>query len=588
MICTHPRMAMSSLAFTLAALLSQQSGAQLQGPPSLQKVMTCPRGEVTKTTFLCNSQYSEIVEKITGLMQDFEDEEDCTNDKCLQADFAGCVLRSAGHDFMDFRNDRGGSDGCLNFDEDDNKGLINCLTGKTMIGDTDPDVFGKGKTLHDVYKEFCDVVSLADFLVIAAEAVMGFTATSTAVDLKADFASSFKYGRSTSKSCQDNVALPNPADGCKANEVTFISAFGMTWRQTAALMGVHSLGKATLENSGYKGWWQDENNNALFNNNYYISIVNKGWSPSIVKSGNKTKSQWTRQGVKHDDKKNEHPEMMLNTDMCLAYKDVTAEDSKCCAWMRFPTLKEHSVADTHEGTPIMCGFLNPFDNINIERDWCCGTNTPSDCVENLQSEAKPEGPAIDAVLDFAADEAVWLREFKLVWKLATEKGVGPLKELEQICTPTPTPTPTYIESSKNSVICPRPFLRVHGIKDCKKAAKALGKTWGGKRGHNKGPVGCYRQGRKVRFNKRLAGPDNAHRKRSVICKRPSGLPGQPRQPGQPGPGQRRTRRLTESEADCSEVVCAQGLCSHGKPRRPLGDDCCSCEVSLGGTEHILV
>merc|ERR1711920_781354 len=42
--------------------------------------------------------------------------------------FAGCVLRAAGHDFMDFRNGVGGSDGCLRFDDPDNKGLINCLS----------------------------------------------------------------------------------------------------------------------------------------------------------------------------------------------------------------------------------------------------------------------------------------------------------------------------------------------------------------------------------------------------------------------------------------------------------------------------
>ena len=73
----------------------------------------------------------------------------------------------------------------LRFDDPDNKGLINCIRGDfNLDGDTDPDVFDN--TLHDVYKEFCNVVSLADFLVISAEAVMGFTETSAGVDLKSD------------------------------------------------------------------------------------------------------------------------------------------------------------------------------------------------------------------------------------------------------------------------------------------------------------------------------------------------------------------------------------------------------------------
>jgi len=50
-----------------------------------------------------------------------------------QKTFAGCVVRFAGHDFMDFREDdngvtSGGSDGCVNFADPDNKGLAECLS----------------------------------------------------------------------------------------------------------------------------------------------------------------------------------------------------------------------------------------------------------------------------------------------------------------------------------------------------------------------------------------------------------------------------------------------------------------------------
>jgi len=45
--------------------------------------------------------------------------------------YAACLVRLAGHDFMDYRNnsgvETGGSDGCVNFNDADNKGLASCL-----------------------------------------------------------------------------------------------------------------------------------------------------------------------------------------------------------------------------------------------------------------------------------------------------------------------------------------------------------------------------------------------------------------------------------------------------------------------------
>jgi hypothetical protein len=119
--------------------------------------------------------------------------------------FAGCVVRVAGHDFMDFRYSNldldgsptsGGSDGCINFKDDDNTGLSECLQNSGII---------------DVYQSFCTTLSLADFLVIAAEAVMGRTATYyNSGDYYADgtFAKvlrdNFKFGRKTAKTCSWN------------------------------------------------------------------------------------------------------------------------------------------------------------------------------------------------------------------------------------------------------------------------------------------------------------------------------------------------------------------------------------------------
>ena len=119
-----------------------------------------------------------------------------------QTKYAACMLRLEGHDLMDFRRKRkkngkipnfgagtGGSDGCVNFEDPDNAGLPGCLAWTNIA---------------TIYEEWCDKISLADFMVLAAEATVG----SIAVDydpekpfyscsLLTKFQDQFKYGRKT-------------------------------------------------------------------------------------------------------------------------------------------------------------------------------------------------------------------------------------------------------------------------------------------------------------------------------------------------------------------------------------------------------
>ena len=62
--------------------------------------------------------YQSIVRKYDDELEDHE-----------KAEFVACLVRNAGHDFMDFRyrwdgKTSGGSDGCMNYEDDINKGLI--------------------------------------------------------------------------------------------------------------------------------------------------------------------------------------------------------------------------------------------------------------------------------------------------------------------------------------------------------------------------------------------------------------------------------------------------------------------------------
>jgi hypothetical protein len=158
---------------------------------------------------------------------------------------------------MDFRHQtdgttKGGADGCINFEEGDNTGLSTCLTKANM---------------PTVYASYCQTVSLADFLVIAAEAITGRTAMDYNKDdpyKQGTYAQKLKYafksGRTTATTCSWNVGLmPNPEDSCDGLSTIFkdniYKAHAEPWKMIAAINGAHTLGSATIANSGYSGFW---------------------------------------------------------------------------------------------------------------------------------------------------------------------------------------------------------------------------------------------------------------------------------------------------------------------------------------------
>lgn len=59
---------------------------------------------------------------------------------------------------------------------------------------------------------------------------------------------------------------------------------------TAAISGAHSLGQAKKENSGFHGHWSDPDNQGVFNNDYYRSLLMKGWG--VERDVTKGKDQW--------------------------------------------------------------------------------------------------------------------------------------------------------------------------------------------------------------------------------------------------------------------------------------------------------
>jgi len=427
---TVPRQGATCSRLGLGGEVPQVSAAACSGPPKSDPIrantphalMTtnCPN-PVLKTQCMTRRQYDDIVVHVKRALNRIDDT--CDMDSCPQADWAGCVLRMAGHDFMDFDpaegDGRSGSNACTQMDHTDNRGLKACLSDSEH-----------GESLKHIYEGFCEHVSLADFLVIAAEAVMVVSREHVIFEDDPDapqinFRSKFRYGRTTATSCTGAAnRLPDPEDSCDAVSETFLKHMGMTKREAAALMGVHTLGRARPQNSGYDGWWSDPVNSKKFNNNYFASMVKKGWRPMRAVCGNGAKNQWYMSGP-GGVHQGGALEMMLDTDICLAFSNanpgevnvteqpgdpIKASRDSCCAWLI-----------TH---PITKKPLGTFNEI-------CGLHDIHDCGSIRTNNGF--GLAGQHIFEFAENEHSWLDTFLHAWNQATENGYDSLKLLKNSC-----------------------------------------------------------------------------------------------------------------------------------------------------------
>lgn len=397
--------------------------------------------------------YEEVVKEIIVLF-------DALGSTAEQTTFAACLLRLAGHDLMDFRraakkggDTTGGSDGCVNFQDPDNAGLGPCLR-KTGI--------------QKVFAKHCNKLSMADFMVIAAEAVVARMATGyDAADpfktgtMAQKFRDQLKVGRATVKECPDNSGLmPNPEKGCNGLKSVFLDHVyyerwnkRKSWGLTAALSGAHTIGHAKPANSGYDGHWSTAEDQGKFNNGYYHSLMGHGWGPDRAVNGNKGKNQWKRIDVQ--DCSSGHREMMLNTDICLAYQyntkhaacmkennrstrncnklqrkgvnNVDASKDSCCAWLSQGILIHRKIIKKDDPKDSFCG-INSVGWGNF-RGMCC-RHERKDSIGDCDAFNWPKGPAFDYVLHYGKSEAEFYKFYLAAWKRATENGFP--KPLEAI------------------------------------------------------------------------------------------------------------------------------------------------------------
>mmetsp|Transcript_13932 Transcript_13932/g.24383 ORF Transcript_13932/g.24383 Transcript_13932/m.24383 type:complete len:534 (+) Transcript_13932:47-1648(+) len=410
--------------------------------------MRCASQQAVRTESMTGTDYDEVVASVHGLYNNLSTT--CNTTYCPQSDWAGCVLRLAAHDFMD----QAGSDGCLYLNDGDNAGLAECL----YKGSYDQD-------LGSAYEKHCSWLSLADFIVIAGEAVMNITRQNLLSEVDStrqplDFRSRFKYGRVTSTTCRNSLGqMPDAERGCNAVEDTMLRTMGLNWTLAAALMGGHTLGEAKLERSGYAGRWKEVTASRRFDNGYYTSMIFKGWGPDESVFGNPLRNQWTRVDIGGDSNRFGR-EMMLDSDMCLYFssmdtevptkplhaKTVKVRDNGCnCAWAR--TNKKHKLGMDKYNDGMMCGHADPYPatarsldpghrgmptlntlNFTKQRALCCSMQHID--TYDPETDCHPFGPASSAMTDFSNDEELWLAAYADAWGIATTRNHPMLTSLK--------------------------------------------------------------------------------------------------------------------------------------------------------------
>ncbi len=198
------------------------------------------------------------------------------NASALQADpnaatlkvgrFVGGIVRLAFHDAVEYDPALGlRADGCVDVARAGNRGLLRVVTA-----------------LDPLWLPYCSVMSRADFWHYAAKVAIE-TACPYVPEIAAalfapvtlgtlsGYAIPFRAGRLDRRACAATAALPNAEGGVAELQVSMMDRLGLGVEQLVALLGAHTLGGASAENSGYNGTWTDRPD--LFTTEYYKNLL---------------------------------------------------------------------------------------------------------------------------------------------------------------------------------------------------------------------------------------------------------------------------------------------------------------------------
>ena len=175
---------------------------------------------------------NQIYQSITNDIQSIHSRISSNADK---AHFLGGIVRLAAHDLLDFnqrrRNNPMGSDGCIDWNHAHNGGLDDIWCNNRNACPF--------KTIYDdKYKDMG--ISRADYWIAGANCVIDITSIGNS--LGNALRTNFKWGRVDTDDCEGSGDRLPGSSGCDETERVLIQNMGLSWKETVALMGAHTLG----------------------------------------------------------------------------------------------------------------------------------------------------------------------------------------------------------------------------------------------------------------------------------------------------------------------------------------------------------
>lgn len=292
------------------------------------------------------------------------------------------------HDFMDFNqhaDDQMGSDGCLQFNHKNNRGL--------------DEIWAKGSPWKNLYDSKYSDWNVPDFWVAAATATIKISSNG-----RHDMWHTFMWGRKQRDSCSGSGDRLPAGKGCQDNQRVFLDNMGLTWKDVTALLGAHTVGRGQNKFSGHHGTWVPNIEKAMiWDKGFYEELVSRAWAP---RNENEDNADFMAGPMGTG-----FPKMMLNTDVCLLFDIDTKEKNKCCTNIN---------------------MINPVDGKNR-----CGIYEDNECQGIDSSHERAE--AAQAVVEFLGgntrndDSTPWYRAFTEAWTKAVINGHSELWPAQDTC-----------------------------------------------------------------------------------------------------------------------------------------------------------
>lgn len=190
----------------------------------------------------------------------------------------------------------GGCNGCINLNLAANRGLNG--------------IVGQLETLY-ASGQYSTIMSRADFWALGSVVALGVASTGQA---GGPLPLQFAWGRVDCPTAPTTSAVGDfPAGMGNMSEVqrVFVTGeFQLTTAQTVALLGAHSLGGATIANSGFAGPWAPPV--TVFSNKFFRALANGQYSHGSNAPASPNTQQFSAQGRNGGGRL-----MMLHTDMAL-------------------------------------------------------------------------------------------------------------------------------------------------------------------------------------------------------------------------------------------------------------------------------